>query len=173
MAATINTVALKLPEFSPDRIEYWFIAVEAEFNLRVPAITQDQTSYSYVVSALKGQVMDRVIDIIRNPPAAGTRARARYSLPGHQRSPPFCINRSPIERSKTPLDWPVVGDGALSALLSKTPLDWPVVGDGALSALLSKTPLDWPVVSDRALSALLSKMLADTNVGLHDGRLAY
>ena len=32
-AATSNTVALKLPEFSPDRIEYWFIAVEAEFNL--------------------------------------------------------------------------------------------------------------------------------------------
>ena len=85
MAATINTVALKLPEFSPDRIEYWFIAVEAEFNLRVPAITQDQTRYSYVVSALKGQVMDRVIDIIRNPPAADT------LLPGHQRSPPFCI----------------------------------------------------------------------------------
>ena len=78
MAATLNTVALntvalKLPEFSPDRIEYWFIAVEAEFNLHVPAITQDQTRYSYVVSALKSQVMDRVIDIIRNPPAAGTR----------------------------------------------------------------------------------------------------
>ena len=52
MAATINTVALKLSEFSPDRIEYWFIAVEAEFNRHVPAITQDQTRYSYVVSAL-------------------------------------------------------------------------------------------------------------------------
>ena len=67
MAATINAAALKLPEFSPDRIEYWFIAVEAEFNLRVPTITQDQTRYSYVVSALKGQVIDKVIDIIRNP----------------------------------------------------------------------------------------------------------
>ena len=67
MAAPINIVALKLQGFSPDRIEYWFIAVEAEFNLHIPAITQDQTRYSYVVSALKGQVMDRVIDIIRNP----------------------------------------------------------------------------------------------------------
>ena len=56
MAATVNTVTLKLPEFSPDRIEYRFIAVEAEFNLCVPAITQDQTRYSYVVAALKGQV---------------------------------------------------------------------------------------------------------------------
>ena len=59
MAATINTVGLKLPVFSPDRIEHWFIAVEAEYNLRVPATTQDQTRYSYVVVALKGQVMDR------------------------------------------------------------------------------------------------------------------
>ena len=67
MAATISTVALKLPEFSPDRIEYWFIAVETEFNLCLPANNQDQTRYSYVVSALKGQVMDRVIDIIGTP----------------------------------------------------------------------------------------------------------
>ena len=39
LAATVNTVALKLPEFSPDRIKYWFIAAEAEFKLCVPAIT--------------------------------------------------------------------------------------------------------------------------------------
>ena len=60
MTATLNTVALKLPEFSPDRIEYWVIAVEAEINLHVPAITQDLTRYSYVVAAHKGQVMNRV-----------------------------------------------------------------------------------------------------------------
>ena len=48
MVATINTVALKRPEFTSDRIEYWFIAVGAEFNLGVPAITWDQTRYSYV-----------------------------------------------------------------------------------------------------------------------------
>ena len=113
MAATINTVALKLPEFSSDRIEYWFIAVEAKFNLHVPAITQDQTRYSYVVSALKGQVMDRVIDIIRNPPAAGTCYQAiKDSLLS-------AFSRSPLERSKMLLDWPGMGDGTLSALLSK------------------------------------------------------
>ena len=113
MAATINTVALKLPEFSPDRIEYWFIAVEAEFNLHVPAITQDQTRYSYVVSALKGQVMDRVIDIIRNPPAAGTHYQA---IKDRLLS---AFSRSPLERSKMLLDWPGMGDGTPSALLSK------------------------------------------------------
>ena len=113
MAATINTVALKLPEFSPDRIEYWFIAVEAEFNLRIPAITQNQTWYSYVVSALKGQVMDRVIDIIRNPPAAGTHYQA---IKDRLLS---AFSRSSLERSKMLLDWPGMGDGTPSALLSK------------------------------------------------------
>ena len=67
MATIVNTVVHKPLEFSPDRIEYWFIATEAEFNLHVPAITQDQTRYSHVVAALKGQVMDRVMDIMRNP----------------------------------------------------------------------------------------------------------
>ena len=113
MAATINTVSLKLPEFSPDRIEYWFIAVEAEFNLRVPAITQDQIRYSYVVSALKGQVMDRVINIIRNPPAAGTCYQA---IKDRLLS---AFSRSPLERSKMLLDWPGMGDGTPSASLAR------------------------------------------------------
>ena len=121
MAATINSVALKLPEFSPDRIEYCFIAVEAEFNPHVPAITQDQTRYSYVVSALKGQVMDRVIVIIRNPPAAGTRYQAikdrLFSA----------FSRSPLERSKMLLDWPGMGDGTPSALLSRCLHAYPLV----------------------------------------------
>ena len=76
MAATVNAVALKLSEFSPDRIEYCFIAIEAEFNLHIPAITQDHTRFSYVVAALKVQVMDRVIDIIRIPPKDGIRYQA-------------------------------------------------------------------------------------------------
>ena len=39
-------------------------------------ITQDHNRYSYVVAALKDQVMGRVIDIIRNPPASGTHKQA-------------------------------------------------------------------------------------------------
>lgn len=111
--ATVNAVALKLPEFSPDRIEYWFIAIEAEFNLRTPAITQDQTKYSYVVAALKGQVMDRVIDIIRNPPEEGT----RYKTIKDRLLSAF--GRTPLEMGKNLLDWPGMGDGTPSALLSK------------------------------------------------------
>ena len=37
MAATVNAVALQLPEFSTYRIIYRFIAMEEEFNLHVPA----------------------------------------------------------------------------------------------------------------------------------------
>ncbi len=124
MAATVNAVALKLPEFSPDRIEYWFIAIEAEFNLRIPAITQDQTKYSSVVAALKGQVMDRVIDIIRNPPADGTRYQAIKD-----RLLSAAFGRTPLERSKSLLDWPGMGDGTPSALLSKMLASLPIGED--------------------------------------------
>ena len=123
MAATVNAVVLKLPEFSPDRIEYWFIAIEAEFNLRIPAITQDQIKYSYVVAALKGQVMDRVIDIIRNPPADGTRYQA---IKDRLLS---AFGRTPLERSKSLLDWLGMGDGTPSALLSKMLASLPIGED--------------------------------------------
>ena len=88
MAATVNAVSLKLPEFSPDRIEYCFIAIKAEFILRIPAITQDQTRFSYVVAALKGQVMDRVVDIIRKP-----QPMALATKPSKIDSFPRCVER--------------------------------------------------------------------------------
>ena len=113
MSARVNAVSLKLPEFSPDRIEYCFIAIEAEFNLRIPAITQDQTRFSYVVAALKGQVMDRVINIIRNPPTDGTRYQA---IKDRLLS---ALGGTPLEGSKGLLDWPGMGDGTPSALLNK------------------------------------------------------
>ena len=57
--------------------------------------------------------MDRMIDIIRNPPAAGTRYQAIKDC--------FlsAFSRSPLERSKMLLDWPGMGDGTPSALLGK------------------------------------------------------
>ena len=67
MAATVNTVALKLLELSPNRIKYWFLAFEAEFHLPVSSFTQEQNKNGYVVTTFKDLVMDRIIDIIRNP----------------------------------------------------------------------------------------------------------
>ena len=67
MAATVNTVALKLLELSPIRIKYWFLAFEAEFNLPVSSVTQEENKNGYVVTTLKDLVMDRIIDIIRKP----------------------------------------------------------------------------------------------------------
>ena len=55
--------------------------------------------------------MDRVIDIIRSPPAADTRYQA---IKGHLLS---SISRSPLEKSMMLLDWPGMGDGTLSAFL--------------------------------------------------------
>ena len=57
--------------------------------------------------------MDRVIDIIRNSPAAGTHYQAiRDRLLS-------IFGRSPLERNMMILDWPRMGDETQSALFSK------------------------------------------------------
>ena len=66
-----------------------------------------------MVTALKGQVMDRVNVIIRSLPAAGTR---NQTIKDRLLS---AFGRSHLERSKMLLDWPGIGDGTPSALLSK------------------------------------------------------
>ena len=57
--------------------------------------------------------MDRMIDIIRNPPAAVTHYQG---IKDHLLS---AFSRSPSERSKMLHDWPGMGDGSPSALLIK------------------------------------------------------
>ena len=52
------------------------------------------------------------------PPPPPPQPMALHSLPSHQRSPPFHV-LTPLERSKSLLDWPEMGDGTPSALLSK------------------------------------------------------
>jgi hypothetical protein len=61
----VNAVSLKLPEFNPSRVEYWFLVAESE--VRIKNITADLTKFSYVVSSMKGDVFDQVIDLVRAP----------------------------------------------------------------------------------------------------------
>jgi hypothetical protein len=65
----VNAVSLKLPEFNPSREEYWFLAAESEFKIK--NITADLTKLSYVVFSMKGDIFDRVINLVRAPPQAG------------------------------------------------------------------------------------------------------
>ena len=69
--------------------------------------------YSNVVAVLNSWVMDRVIDIIRKPPAAGTHYQA---IEDNLLS---AFGWSPLERSKTLLDYTGMGDRSPSALFSK------------------------------------------------------
>ena len=65
--SAVNAVSVKLPEFWIKSPEVWFARVEAQFNTK--AITQDQTKYDYVVSALDINTADEVQAILTNPPA--------------------------------------------------------------------------------------------------------
>ncbi|XP_076441065.1 uncharacterized protein LOC143280318 [Babylonia areolata] len=60
-------MSVKLPEFWIKSPEVWFTRVEAQFGTK--AITQDQTKYDYVVSALDINTADEVQSILLNPPA--------------------------------------------------------------------------------------------------------
>ena len=66
--ATESAVSLKLPTFWPQQPEVWIAQAEAQFTLK--GITQEETKYTYVVSALDQETAVRVLDIIRKMPAS-------------------------------------------------------------------------------------------------------
>ena len=108
----VNAVSIKLARFNPARCEYWFATAEAEFNLRQPPITADRTKFSYVLASLEGDTIDRVIDLVRAPPANDAYTAIKNRLLE-------AFGRTPIERCKALLDWPGLGDGTPSSMLSK------------------------------------------------------
>ena len=64
----LNAVSIKLPEFWTTSPEVWFARVEAQFGTK--NITQDQTRYDYVVSALVFKTAEEVQDVLVSPPEA-------------------------------------------------------------------------------------------------------
>ena len=64
----LNAVSIKLPEFWTTPPEVWFARVEAQFGTK--NITQDQTRYDYVVSALDFKTAEEVQDVLVSPPEA-------------------------------------------------------------------------------------------------------
>ena len=63
----VHAVTLRLPEFWIKSPEVWFARVESQFGTK--GITQDQTKYDYVVSALDINTADEVQSVLLNPPA--------------------------------------------------------------------------------------------------------
>jgi hypothetical protein len=66
-APAIRAVSLKLPEFWSVDPEIWFARIESMFNNR--GISQDNTKFDYVVSALDNVTSVEVKSVLVNPPA--------------------------------------------------------------------------------------------------------
>ena len=61
-----HTVSLKLPEFWTSHPRVWFQQTEAQFALR--QVTADHTTYFYVVAAVDQDSVQRVVDLLKDPP---------------------------------------------------------------------------------------------------------
>lgn len=67
----VSKVAPKIPPFWPHRVKYWFVAVEAQFE--IAGIVSDATKFSYVIGNLDAKFVHEIEDIITNPPPSGSR----------------------------------------------------------------------------------------------------
>ncbi|GFR09796.1 uncharacterized protein TNCT_297891 [Trichonephila clavata] len=61
-----NRVAVKPPLFWRSKPNLWFFQLVAQFD--VANITQDQTKYNIVLSALDEHILDFIENILSNPP---------------------------------------------------------------------------------------------------------
>ena len=72
--AQVTAVSVKLPPFWPRQPGMWFVTVEAQFNLR--RVTEDQTKFDHVLTALDPDTQERVADFFDVLPAVGSRYKA-------------------------------------------------------------------------------------------------
>ena len=63
----VQAVTLKLPSFWCSKPEVWFTQIESQFAIR--HITNDQTRYDYVVSALDDSTASEIEALLLSPPA--------------------------------------------------------------------------------------------------------
>lgn len=61
-----STLSIKLPQFWTSCPETWFIQTELTFTLK--NITDDTTKYQLVIISLPEEVLNKIVDIIHNPP---------------------------------------------------------------------------------------------------------
>ncbi|GFR93682.1 retrovirus-related Pol polyprotein [Elysia marginata] len=106
----INSVSIKLPEFWTTSPEVWFARVEAQFGTK--NITQDQTRYDYVVSALDVKTAEEVQDVLVKPPNADKYDTIKKALIK-------AFGKSQAQRDSKLLNLNGLGDRKPTALLSK------------------------------------------------------
>ena len=97
---TIVAVSIKMPAFTPDDPDIFFIAAEAQFETRSPPITVDRTKFFHIVGALPPDVLSRIKDLIKNPPATDaygalkTRLTQTFAAPPEERALKIIENNS-------------------------------------------------------------------------------
>lgn len=64
--AQSSSVTARIPPFWTNSPETWFVQAEAQFELS--KIHREERKYAYLVSSLPQEVIQRVLDVIQNPP---------------------------------------------------------------------------------------------------------
>lgn len=64
----INTIQIKIPPFWKADPELWFLQLEAQFSSA--GIRADLSKYNQIVGKLDSDILSKVSDIVKNPPAA-------------------------------------------------------------------------------------------------------
>lgn len=106
----VSATSVKIPEFWNKSPAVWFARIEAQFSSK--AITQDQTKYDYVVSALDVNTADEMQHILLNPPTT-----MKYQALKQELITTF--GKSQFERDSELLNLNGLGDRRPSALLRK------------------------------------------------------
>lgn len=109
-SSQVNAVSVKLPEFWISSPEIWFARVEAQFGTK--NITQDQTMYDYVVSALDFKTAEEVHDVLLSPPESGKYIKLKRALIK-------AFGKSQAQRDSELLNLNGLGDRKPTALLRK------------------------------------------------------
>ena len=109
-ANELNAVSVKLPEFWIKSPEVWFARVESQFGTK--GITQDQTKYDHVVSALDINTADEVQSILISPPAVNKYNTLKSALIK-------TFGRSQAQKDAELLNLNGLGDKRPTALLRK------------------------------------------------------
>lgn len=102
-AVLLSAVAIKLPQFWPDKAVIWFKQAESQFFNK--NVTQESTKYHHVVASLPSEVCSRVLDILEDPSdapytALKSRLLEKYTLDDYQRAEALC--NLPIMSDQSP-----------------------------------------------------------------------
>ena len=77
-STSANAVSVQLPSFWSEDPELWFLRVEAQFSLR--NVTNDDTKFYNVVSALDNTASVEIKNVLLHPPAQGKYGALKSAL---------------------------------------------------------------------------------------------